>query len=204
MDYAGNTDKSKEVADKKITKVVTGEVVAKDVGLGRKFKNVFFGGDARQSARYVAGDVLLPAVRNLIVDMVTMGIERVVYGDSPRRRGRTIPVTSRVSYSSYSNPIRDPRENRPVNLPGQPPRLTTRSQDRTLLFEQRADAEAVAEQMVAVIEQYDVVSEGDLNEMMGLPSSPINQKWGWTSLGHIAIRQVREGYILDLPPSEEI
>jgi len=204
MDYTGNSDKSKEpVPDKKIEKVVTGEVVDREVSLGRKFKNVFFGGDAKQSARYVAGDVLLPALRNLIVDMVTMGIERVVYGESPRRRGRTIPVTSRVQYNAYSG-MRDPRETGRVHLPGQPPRLTTRAQERDLILERRDDAEAVLEQLVTIIDQYEVASVSDLNELLGRPSSHIDQKWGWTSLGHVAIRQVREGYHLDLPQPEEI
>jgi len=205
MDYSGNSDKSKEpVPAKKIEKVVTGEVLDKEPGLGRKFKNVFFGGDARQSARYVAGDVLLPALRNLIVDMVTMGIERVVYGEGARRRGRTSPITSRVQYNAYSA-MRDPREiSRGVNLPGQPPRLSARAQDRDLILERREDAEAVLEQLVTIIDQYEVASVSDLNELLGRPSSHIDQKWGWTSLGHVAIRQVREGYHLDLPAAEEI
>ena len=202
MDYAGNTDKEKDREKKKLEKVVQGEVLTKEVGLGRKFRNVFFGGDARQSARYVAGDVLLPALRNLIVDMVTMGIERVVYGENARRRGRpTTPFTSRVQYNAYSA-MRDPRER--VNLPGQPPRLAARSQEPDLILERREDAEAVLEQLVAIIDQYDVASVSDLNELLGRPSSHIDQKWGWTSLGRVSIRQVREGYHLDLPQPEEI
>lgn len=203
MDYSSNSDKSKEPRpEKNLEKVVTGEVVEKEIGLGRKFKNVFFGGDARQSARYVAGDVLLPAVRNLIVDMVTMGIERVVYGEGARRRGRTTPITSRVQYNAYSG-MRDPRESR-VNLPGQPPRVSARAQDRDLILERREDAEMVLEQLIAIIDQYEVASVSDLNELIGKPSSHIDQKWGWTSLGHVSIRQVREGYHLDLPAAEEI
>jgi hypothetical protein len=205
MDYTGNSDKSKEPVPekKKFEKVVTGEVVDKEIGLGRKFKNVFFGGDAKQSARYVAGDVLLPALRNLIVDMATMGIERLVNGEGSRRRGRSIPTTSRVQYNAYSGMV-EPRQLGRVNLPGQPPRITARAQERDLILERREDAEAVLEQLTIIIDQYEVASVSDLNELLGRPSSHIDQKWGWTSLGHVSIRQVREGYHLDLPQPEEI
>lgn len=205
MDYTGNSDKSKEPLSKgKIEKVVTGEVVQKDVGLGRKFKGIFFGGDARASARYVAGDVLLPALRNLIVDMVTMGVERVVYGENNRRRpSRPAPFTSRVSYNAYSSPMRDPRD-RGVRLPDQPTRMTPRANDRNLILERREDAEAVLDQLATIIDQYEVASVSDLNELLGLPSSPIDNKWGWLSLERVSIRQVREGYHLDLPTPEEI
>lgn len=77
MDYQGNSKKEqakKELQEKKvIEKVVVTEVITKPKGPGRKFKEVFFGGDAKHAATFVATDVLLPALRNLIVDMVTKG-----------------------------------------------------------------------------------------------------------------------------------
>ena len=98
MDYQGNSKKEKnnpERPAKNIEKVITGEVVQKPKNLGRRFKDVFFGGDTKQAAKFVASDVLLPAMRNLIVDMVTKGAERMIYGESNyRRRGFT---TSRAA-----------------------------------------------------------------------------------------------------------
>ncbi len=57
---------------------------------------------------------------------------------------------------------------------------------------------------MASIEQYEVVSVSDLNELLGLPSSHVDNKWGWTNLSTIDTKQVREGFRISFPPLEEI
>jgi hypothetical protein len=81
---------------------------------------------------------------------------------------------------------------------------TERADNRDLILSERADAETLVERLIDIIDTYDVASVMDLNEILGLPSTPIDNKWGWTSLGKVEIRQVREGYLVDLPPPEEI
>ena len=44
----------------------------------------------------------------------------------------------------------------------------------------------------------------DLYDLTGLPSAHVDNKWGWTYLTNTEIRQIRDGYLLDLPPMEEI
>ena len=58
--------------------------------------------------------------------------------------------------------------------------------------------------MSAVIERYDVVSRADLNDMAGIPATYVDNAWGWTSIRFAGIKQVREGYLLELPPMIEI
>ncbi len=95
MDPQANSRKSIETqggkppSKEKVEKVViTGEVITKKKGLGRKFKELFVSADAKSVIAYVAADVLLPAARNMIVDASTKGIERMMYGESnpPGRR----------------------------------------------------------------------------------------------------------------------
>ena len=212
MDYQGNrkTEDDPKKPEKNIEKVVVGEVIQKPKSLGSKFKNVFFGGDVKVAGRYITADVLLPALRNTIVAMVTQGIENLVFGESRRQR----PPSSygpRVQYHSViprRGDYRDPREYDRAYLPDQNARgyrrTTGRHAIKDIILASRVDAEQVVESLIACVEQYQVVSVHDLYEMIGLETSFIDQKWGWTYLNNVEIRQVREGYLIDLPPLEEI
>jgi len=209
MDYQSNSDKAKErppKPEKIIEKVVVGEVVQKPQGIGHKFRHIFFGGDFKNAARYVAADVLLPALRNLLVDITTGGIEKVVYGDSPNRRRRPTNYGA-ISNIQYSNPLmRDPRHISRAQVPDQPPgpyRTDRRTMDNFVLAT-RAEADNVVERLGDILDKYEVVSYGDLMDLLGLPSTPIDQKWGWSYLTNVAVRQVRNGYLIEFPALEPI
>lgn len=214
MDYSSNKPEDKETKEtnedkpsKDIQKVVTGEVIQKQKTFGSKFKEVFFGGDFKMTMRYLAGDVLLPAARNLIVDATTKGIERAVYGDTPYRRGGSSNVyRPRIQYDSRysSNPLRpDPRA--PIMLPDQPPRRPHPTRDfNEIILQTREDAEAVVDQMVEILSKYDSASLADLYETLGLPSAHTDNKWGWKYLGKVNIQQVRQGYLVQFPAIEEL
>ena len=68
----------------------------------------------------------------------------------------------------------------------------------------KEQAELVAERLIDILEKYDVASLADLYDLLGLETSHIDQKWGWTYLGNVQVHQVRQGYLLELPPLEEI
>jgi hypothetical protein len=209
MDYRGNTDKSREQKepkpDKQIEKVVTGEVSQKPKGIGRKFKDIFFGGDLRTTVRFVTADVLLPKLRDLVVDITFEGIKKMMYGESAYNR-RPPSYPTRVQYNS---PImRDPRPYSYASrgpIPDQPhPNRVMRKESNDLVLASKEDAERIVEQLIDIIDQYEVVSWADLCALVGWPASPIDNKWGWTYLTNTEIRQTREGYVIDLPQMEAI
>lgn len=204
-DYQGNSRRSKEKAvepEKNIEKVIAGEVVVQKKSLGRKIKDLFVEADFKSVVRYVTGDVLLPAARNMIVDASTKGIERVIYGESAMRR-RSIGGGTRFMYHSPIN--RGPyREAPPSRAPGgfvPGPRRQSRDD---LILSSREEAELVVQSMNDIVDQYDVVSVADLNDLVGLPTSHTDNRWGWNQLGNLQIRQIREGYLIDFPPAEPI
>ena len=210
MEFPGNSQTPNDtpaLPDKKIEKVVSGAVIKKSKPLGRKFKDIFFGGDVRHVARYIAADVMLPAIRNMIVDTTTEGIRRTVYGESSRTsRPRTMSdYRPRVSYNTPANRIgRDPRE--AGYLPEQPP-LSLRTQPHDvgqLILANREEAELVLERLRDVIDTYGIVSVADLYDLLGLPTTHVDNKFGWTSLVNVDIRQYRQGYILELPATEPV
>lgn len=208
-EFPGNSKNVTEGAktEKVITKVVTGEVIQRKKSIGRKFKEIFFGGEFKGAGRYILADVLLPALRNLVVDTTTEGIKRAVYGESAARR-RATSITDYRPRISYNNPVdrsrSDPRNR--TSLPHQPPYVTRSSHQQIgdLILVSREEAEVVVERMVDIIDKYDVVSVSDLKGMIGHESTYIDNKWGWSYLGRVEIRQVRDGYLIDLPPAEQI
>lgn len=214
-DYAGNSKKSKEEQSddkkKEIVPVVESKVVTKKKPLGRRFMETFFGGDFRSAAEYLAAEVLLPEARRIIVEMAWKGTERVVFGDSKARpRDSIYGPNTRFDYSNLG---RDPRERRTsrsrgsANLPDQHSRPGVqrgRASDQDLVFTSREDAQRVIEALSLIIDKYEIVSVADLKELVGIPTVHTDQKWGWDRLVDVNIRQIREGYLLELPQAEPI
>lgn len=209
MDFPPNshkvTEKSapqKKQEKKEITKIVSGDVVTRKKPLGQRLKNIFVGGEVKNAAVYIAVDVLVPAARNMIVDATTKGVERLIYGDSPTRRNSELG-RSRISYNS---PFDRSRVRGGAMLPDQPPHYTKRAsrESSEIILSSRAESEMVLSTLSDIIEMYEVVSVADLNELVGLPSTHVDNKWGWISLRQAQIRQIREGYLLDLPPAKPL
>ena len=210
MEYQNNSRRKREEdgatpPEKKVMeKIVVGEVVIKPPGFGRKLKGIFFGGEFRTAARGVVSDVLLPAARNVIVEATTKGIERVVFGDSPVNRGRRPEMRSRIQYHT---PFNRPFQTQSSMLPGQPPHFANRvatKESNSILIASRNDADNVLTTLVECVAQYGVVSLADLYELLGKPVAAVDHNWGWTYLNTAEIRQVRDGWMLELPPMEEI
>lgn len=201
-----NKGSKKEKSEKVVEKIVTGEVIQKPKSLGRRFKELFIGDGSKGAAHYVFGDVLIPAIKNMLVDAVSKGAERAVYGtSSPRRGGMDYTGRSRIQYSTPIDRGYSPR-GRGVALPDQSPyRAGNRRQEAgEIILVSRAEAELVLERLADLVNDYDAASVADLHELVGLPHSYVDNSWGWTSLGGSDIRQIREGFLLDLPQAEPL
>lgn len=208
-DYTGNTkkekdkdkgDKDKEKPKKEIQKIVTVPVLVKKKGIGKRIKEAIIEADFKSVITYVVSDILIPAAKSMIVDSVSRGTERMFFPDS-RRRG-VMGQGSRISYSGISRTIGgSPLRSAPSIERG--PRSTRQSRDE-FIIPSRKEAEEILELMNDIIDNYDVVTISDFNEMVDQPSSHVDQKWGWTFLGDVQILQVRGGYLVDLPPAEPI
>ena len=206
MDYQGNSHKQREAKevrdDKVVERVVTTDVIVTPPGFAKKLKGIFFGGEFKSVRGYIIADVLLPAARNALFDTIVEGSKRTIFGDSLAHRVRQPEMRSRVQYTAMHN-----RPYQSTMLPGQPPRNPVRINFRDsneYLIETREEAHDVLERMIDIIDKYDVASQADLLVMLGQIVSPIDNKWGWTHLHNAEVRQVRNGYMLQMPPMEEI
>ena len=195
-EYRANSHRSKEEAKaaerKKLDRVATGRVKTKKKSEIHKLTDVFISEDVASVKEYILMDVLLPTVKKAISDMVTNGVDMLLYGEV---RGSRKERGSKVSYSKYYD-SRDRDYDR---------RGTTRSRGRMgydyddIVLESRGEAEEVLERMDDLLDNYGIVSVADLYDLVGITGNYTDNKYGWTSLRNASVQRLRDGYLLKLP-----
>lgn len=196
-DYRPNSNRFKEEQkEKENTKrvdkpIVTGKVVAKKPSKLRMLTNEFISEDAKNVKSYVFGEVLIPALKKAISDIVTDGIDIILYGESRGRNKR--PTADRVSYTSYSN-----RDSRSRMNERQAIMSGSYSYDDIILTS-RGEAEDVLDRMYELLDTYGLVRVADLFDLVGKTCNYTDNKYGWTNLRNAEIVRVREGYWIKMP-----
>lgn len=188
--YQPNSHKFKEEQreKKKVEKVVNGTVKTKP-NTARKFTNLFISEDVSSVKSYIFMDVLVPAIKKAVSDIVRDGIDMLLYGESKGRKNST--NASYVSYRSYSD--RDRRDDRHTSRS----RVGYNFDD--IILESRGEAEEVLTRMDELIDTYGIVSVADLYDLVGVTGNYTDNKYGWTNIRNAEPVRVRNGYILKLP-----
>lgn len=187
--------------ERKVESVVTNNVEKRKKSLLKRFANIFIGGDSKSVIQYVFAEVLIPQAKDMITEAASQGFERLIYGESrpshhrPRFGSRPQQPTNYTRYAV--------RGNNPIGRSGSEDRRVLH-QPRTqgiddILLATRVEAETVLERLYDLIKEYESASVSDLYSLVGLSSSYVDQKWGWTELHGSQVRRVRDGYILELP-----
>ena len=192
-DYKPNSYKYKEqqkalTTDKKIEKVVKGTVKTRKRNGVTKLKDVFVNEDAKNVKSYIFSDVLVPAIKKLLYDIVNDGASMLLFGNTSAGRKKTIG--SNVSYRQfYDTKVED---RRPVS--------SSRFDYDDLVFESRGEAEAALSKMDEVIDVYGTVSIADLYDMCDLTAPYTSNRYGWSNIQTAEVARLRDGgYVLKLP-----
>jgi len=160
----------------------------------------FLGEETKSVGKYILFDVLIPAAKNTIQEMISQGLEMLLFGETrgtSRSRGRDKDRTT-ISYNSiYRNRDRD--EN-----PYDPRSKSSRSRGRfdldDIVFRHGDEAAEVLDGLCDMLEQYDQVTVADFYELAGVDGgSWTDQKWGWTNLSKAFCTHTRGGYTVVLP-----
>lgn len=201
LDYPANSEASKRVVsnknEKNVERVTSGDAIRKKKSLRKQFKETFIAGDVKTSIRYVAFDILLPTLRDMLWEAGSGGIEKLIFGDS-RRRGSTIPQSGPTGYVSYNRyavgrgPLAGPQR-------AMSRMARARHDFDEIVLESRIEAEEVIDRLFDLVSRYETATVADLYELVGLPSSHTDNKWGWSDLRGAGVSRVRDGYLLDLP-----
>ncbi len=193
-------EQAKEKQERKVQKVVSGAAKTKENG-GRKLASIFISDEASTVKDYVVNDVIVPNIKNIIVDALTGAIHRIFGVDGGGRSGGSSSSSrNRVSYRRYYDDRRDDSRDRRDDRYSDSHRWDCDD----IVYPTRRDAEAVRDQMIEVIEEYGLISVADMYEMAGLTSPHTSFKYGWTSIRTSEIMHVRDGYIIKLPKAVRI
>ncbi len=189
--------------EKEVKAVVAAPVIHKKPTFAQKFKDVFVGGEFKSVVKSITAEVLLPAVRDTIVNVTTKGVERMIYGDRPppNRPIGGLGSTSRILYNNAGGRY---APNGRGFLPGESNHVRPQGAMGDYILNSAADAEAVMAQMQDIIDAWQCVSLADFHALLDLPSSYTDQNWGWTSLRFFDIQQTRDGWLLRLPNYEPL
>lgn len=177
---------------KKVEKVVSEKVKVKNKGVGRKLADIFLSEDAANVKSYIFTDVIVPAVKDTVVDIVKSAIEMMFYGETRQSSGKT-GGGSYVSYSNYYNPS---SRNHPVDTVN---RNRSYGDRREFIFSSRGEAEKVLDVLTEIVAEYQAASVADLCSLVGVTGEWTDNKWGWVDLSGASVKRIHGGYILDLP-----
>ena len=215
-----NSHKYKEEQRKALEKggekkeVFTGDVVdiPKKTGivrtkksLGDKFKEAFISDDSRDVKTYIVWDIVIPTIKNTILD----SIEMIFFGGGRSGRG-SYGSREPVSYNSYYKS--EYNGNRRSIRRGERQRDQKRYEAsnekvdyRNIILRDRRDAEEVVNYLCDHIRECDQVSIADLIDHLGemfsdfkATSNYVDNNWGWVDEKDIGIRRVSNGYLIDV------
>ena len=196
MDYKPNSHKSKaEQTEKNVQKVVRGTVKTRKKSAASKLTDVFISEDAVNVKSYVIMDVLIPAIKKAVSDIVTDGIDMILYGGSGH--GRRSGNSNKIQYRNYY----DRRDDRRSNNDN---RTLSRYNYDDIILDTKGEAEEVLTRMDELLDTYGVVAVADLYELVGVTGSYTDNKWGWMNLRTAESVRVRDGYKLKLPKAMPI
>lgn len=195
-----------------VKKVVTGEVKKVKKGLLERMVLSFIGPDGIQHAgRYVMHEVISPALKDMIVNSITSGINTMVYRDDRRGGGNSYnkatgyyggrPSNQRTNYSrpasnTYNRSSYGPTDDVPVRR--------NRFNSEEFTIPDRNEALSVLDQLSDLVENYGVATIADFYDSIGIASEWTDQTWGWTDLATAGVHVYQDSWVISMPPVEKI
>lgn len=200
---AGNSHKDREAASKpeekeEVVQVVTGKVVVKKKNVLQRFTSKMIAEDARNVGDYILDDILLPAVKNLILDVINSGSSRMLLGSGARRHA------SSQSQQSGGSGIRTKYSNIPVDNRARGRVVHERHDLETIAVEDRQEAYAIIDALIERCQRYGVATVSDFYAMCGVTGDYTARSWGWDNLQSADVRMRGGMYYFDLPDPQPI
>lgn len=194
--YKPNSFLSKEKdvkSEKKVKKAITGVAKVKEKSNLQKLIGMFISEDIGNVKSFIIMDVIIPAAKKAILDVITNGTDMLLYGDSGRKKQTT---GSKASYQSYYAKPQNTYSNR----------KTQNVYDfDNLLFETRDDANSVLDSLQEIINNYNAASVADLYDLSDVTiENTAAENYGWSNISDSKVVRVPEGYVLKLPKPSPI
>lgn len=210
-EFPSNSNKQKvdpveKPEPKKVVRVTTGTAIIRKKPLGKKFKDLFVGENAKNAVVYVWQEVLVPGGRDLVFDVIRETVERRIYGDNrpmnrSSSRARHNSSNGFVSYNRYSgnNQNRNDRRDEPRSM-SQRSRAAHNFDE--IVLPTRVEAEEVVDRLFDLVSKYESATVADLYDLVGVSGNFTDEKYGWVDIRGAGVSRVSNGYLLDLPKPE--
>lgn len=209
-DYPSNSKfKKEEKEERTVKKVIKGTASLKKPSFGKKIAEAFTGDESQGVMNYILYDILIPAAKSMLYDMVTGGMEMKLFGTSNGRNSRSRSSGKNGSYVSYDNYYDDKDRKRRDERERREPARGSRNRREEITFDSRAEAREVYNHLVDFAYDYGDTSVADLYDLAGITSESdhTDRNYGWTSKDintEPNIRIVRDGFLLIMPPARPI
>lgn len=174
------------------------EGAVKKQPLWKRMKESLFEEGIKNVGLYLWKDVLLPAIKKLLVDGANNAINMAVYGENRslyRNIGQTHTSQSSI-YAGRSGQYQYNRANRYQNIMDHCPPC-----DKDLLLD-------IIHEAMDWIAQYGKISVEIFRQILprelAFDTVYTDQNWGWFDLNENCIVSVPGGYILDMPPAKPL
>lgn len=204
--YAAKSSLAKQVEAErpKLSATIQGGVSLKRKTPGQRFSETFLNnGDLKTVGGTIMSDVIVPAIKEMIFNGFRDALSMLLWGDVRQSRSSLKSGGGIVrDYTSYNSIVSSrPRDRVRTDSAGylDTPRYNN------LVFEIRGDAENILFNMRDYINTYDDIQIVKLYELVEeqtgiqIPMTSQDAKFGWSDLTNATVRQVRGGYLLELP-----
>lgn len=205
--YASNSNRDKQEAalpEKKVDKVIEGTAVQRKKSVWRRIGENLKGEDTQTVGQYLLFDVVLPQIKDLIYDIGSSALQRLLFGD---RAGGGYKPSARKGYTPYN--VISTGATPKAQQPGAPRPVSSVASDEfgEIVVDTRGGAQEVMDRMGNLIDTYGMASVSDLKACVGLTGNFTDEKWGWVTMGGTDIRRVggqNPGFALVFPRPQEL
>lgn len=178
-----------------IEPVVQGKATTRS-SMRKKLGDTFIQEDMAKVKNYVIFDLIIPGIKDTIVDIIEKSLQMLFYGKvkgSGKDRG-----TGYTEYGRYAKPN--------SQMGGRSSRDSSQATSwDTIYFETRADASQVLDILIEQLRLYGRASIGDLYDASNVTNmNYANENYGWTDLQSARVMSDRHGYYIDLPRPKQL
>lgn len=193
-EFKGNSDVAKERKDRPKLEQVANVTIKEKKTDG--FFRYFFAKDLKTAASDVNRDIVLPGIKNLIVNVLVNSVYNI-FGSS----GGGVRNGNFTSYTSYARPVNNVsygagyNANKPLGsqLPANQSKVIDMYNVSNVIFENRGSAEEVLARLAAIIDKYGSASVADFYDLVGQGAPHTANNYGWKDLANAVVVPLASG-----------
>lgn len=192
----------KEVANREpVKKIVKTQPKKYKKGLVERLVVGLVGPDGiRAIGRQLNQEIVVPAIKNIVVDSITSGIQMAIFGEdrgghgAPRRSGGYSQGSQYRQQVNYARNYQTASERT-----AEPRRVRGRGVPEEYIIATRDEAIDVLATLRDSIDNYGQVALADYLDMIGADTTYTDETQGWTDLSRARVQAVRGGFMIVFP-----